>query len=61
MQADEIGIVLLRTYQDTRDHDQQPYPELSPGFVDLKGDVMHLKPWTEVETLPMPYNGLRSK
>ena len=42
MQAEEIGAVLLRTYQDTRDPDQRPYPGPSPVSADLMGDAATL-------------------
>jgi hypothetical protein len=35
VQAEEIRVVLLRMYQDTRDPDQRPYPGPSPVFADL--------------------------
>ena len=41
-QAEEIRAVLLRTYQDTRDPDQRPYPGPSPVSADLMGDAATL-------------------
>jgi hypothetical protein len=46
LQAEEIRAVLLRTYQDTKDPDQRPYPGPSPVSADLSGlmdDVIQLE------------------
>ena len=67
LQAEEIRAVLLRKYQDTGDPDQRPYCGPSPVFADLMDNVIeseasHLPlAGAEVETLPIPYNGLRSR
>ena len=62
LQAEEIRAVLLRTYQDTIDPDQRPYPGLSPVSADLMGDVVNLeKNGVKWKTVPMPYKGLRSR
>ena len=60
---EEIRDVLLRMYQDTRDPDQQPYSGPGPVSADLMRQTIRSQPWTEMdpETLPMPYNGLRSR
>lgn len=42
-QAEEIRAVLLKTYQDTRDPDQRPYPGPSPVSPDLIDDVIELE------------------
>ena len=43
MQVEEIRAVLLRTYQDTRDPDQRPYPEPGPVSADLMDKIIQLE------------------